>query len=85
MSLDGPFRTWSDVRLESVVRTEADSADYYRFMGSRPREQPGSKAEITGRQTHFRFTPHLKRASIRPHKVRREWRGLTFSLVERCS
>ena len=31
------------------------------------------------------FTPHLKRASIRPHKVRREWRGLTFSLVERCS
>jgi hypothetical protein len=31
-----PFRTWSDVRLESVVRTKADSADYYRLMGSRP-------------------------------------------------
>jgi hypothetical protein len=36
MSLVGTFRTWSDVRLESVVRTKADSADYYRFMGSRP-------------------------------------------------
>ena len=45
MSPFGTFRTWSDVRLESVVRTEADSADYYRFMGSRPREQPGSRAD----------------------------------------
>jgi hypothetical protein len=35
---NGTFRTWSDVRLESVVRTKADSADYYRFMGSRPRQ-----------------------------------------------
>ena len=60
--------------VESVVRTEADSAGYYRFMGSRPREQPGSKPE-SPRQTHFRFTPHLKRVSIRPHEVRCEWRG----------
>jgi hypothetical protein len=30
------------------------------------------------------WRPHLKRVSIRPHKVRCEWRGLTFSLVERC-
>jgi hypothetical protein len=29
--------------------------------------------------------PHLRRVSIRPHKVRCEWRGLTFSLAERCS
>jgi hypothetical protein len=34
--IGGTFRTWSDVRLESVVRTKADSADYYRFLGSRP-------------------------------------------------
>jgi hypothetical protein len=32
----GTFRTWSDVRLESVVRIKADSADYYGFMDSRP-------------------------------------------------
>ena len=40
----------------TAVRTEANSASYYRFMGSRPLQQPGSKAEITGRQTHFRFS-----------------------------
>jgi hypothetical protein len=32
----GTFRTCRDVRLESVMRTKADSVDYYRFMGSRP-------------------------------------------------
>jgi hypothetical protein len=31
----GTFRTWSDVRLESVVRTEADSAAGYRFALAR--------------------------------------------------
>ena len=28
LSLVGPKRTWTDVRLESVVRTKADSANY---------------------------------------------------------
>jgi hypothetical protein len=32
----GTFRTWSDVRRESAVRTKADSTDYYRFVSSRP-------------------------------------------------
>src|ERR1700733_11347937 len=36
MTATGTFRIWSDVRLESVVRTKTDSADYHRFMGSRP-------------------------------------------------
>jgi hypothetical protein len=35
-STHGTFRTWSDVRLESVVRAKADSADCYKFMGPRP-------------------------------------------------
>jgi hypothetical protein len=65
-SAAGPFRTWSDVRLESVVRTEADSADYYRFTGSRLENSQGQKAEITDRQTHFRFTLHLKRGIDSP-------------------
>ena len=32
----GHFRTWSDVRFESVVRTKADSTDYHRFNGFTP-------------------------------------------------
>ena len=32
---NGTFRTWRDVRLESVVRTKADSAAGYRFALAR--------------------------------------------------
>lgn len=45
MTASGTFRTWSDVRLESVVRTKADSPDYYRFMDSRRSQLDAARIE----------------------------------------
>jgi hypothetical protein len=44
----GTFRTWRDVRLESVMRTKADS----KIMGSRPRcRRSGGRDRTPGPET----------------------------------
>ncbi len=39
MSVHGTFRTWRDIRVESVMATKADVTDHSEFIGSCPRSR----------------------------------------------
>src|ERR1700726_3864510 len=59
MSFVGTFRTWRDVRLESVMRTRADVRQRLCFIGSRPsdiRFGSGVFAPPIGPADHARCT-----------------------------
>src|SRR6202044_3245208 len=62
----GPFRTWSDVRLKSVVRTQADSAGYCRlWVDAYSTVAAHTLICPTGKSARIMSSPSRKNISLR--------------------